>query len=160
MKNQTIFAQVCLLIALSLPGKLLADSTPQLGTQRFTLSSLDTVSREVMVGNVLSELPENFNGEIRIVWTNARYAESVRAIRTALIERGVAPHHIKLSHDVGGYRETGSDGVEVYLTQIFLRVSECEYRSGNYHFDNYADPGCAMNTTRSRALVNPFQYDF
>lgn len=155
-----IFMRLICLLALSMPSYLYAESNSQIGTQQFTLSSQDTISQEVLLGSIMRNVPKDFNGEIKLVWTNQSYAEAARSLRTSLIERGIAPYRIQLIHDMGGYREMGSDGVQIYLQQIILRLPECRDRTLSYHFDNHADQGCALTNTLSRTLVNPFLYVF
>lgn len=137
-----------------------ADSMPQLAIQKFSLSTLDTVSREIVTGQIMANIPPGFNGEIRLVWASERYKEAAVALRRDLIKRNVDPYRIHLIHDMGGYSESGEAGVQIILQQIALRLPECQDKSQSYRFKEYGEQGCAVNNLRSRALANPLDFIF
>ncbi|EMF04244.1 hypothetical protein [Serratia marcescens] len=155
-----------LLMVLALPFDLFANSIPlptadsPLGVEQFNIDSTDVISREVMVGKIMALISRDFNGEIRLTWTNDRFAESTKLLRNALIEQGVAPHRILLDRDAGGYRAHGSSGIQITVQRVILRLPECDDKNLNYHFDTHAILGCAVNNIRSISLVSPFKYYF
>lgn len=157
-----VFRVLIQLIVLSLlgGGYLSAATIPQLSIQHFSLNGLDTVSQEIVVGKVMSNISRDFNGEIKIIWTSERYALAVKLLRNALIDKGVDPYRVRLSYDAGGYRESGSEGVQIYLQQIVIRSPECQNNIQSYRFKKYFDRGCVAENLRSRALVNPLEYVF
>ncbi|MGQ8774473.1 hypothetical protein ACUTQ5_08595 [Serratia sp. NA_112.1] len=154
------------LVVLVLPFYLFANSTPlpagnsPLGIEQFNIDSTDVIAREVMVGKIMARISRDFNGNIKLTWTNDRFAESAKLLRNALIEQGVAPHRILLDRDAGGYRARGSSGIQITVQRVILRLPECDDKNQNYHFDTHATLGCAVNNTRSISLVSPFQYYF
>ncbi|QKJ88627.1 hypothetical protein PMPD1_3713 [Paramixta manurensis] len=157
--------KLIIFMVLMIPGSLLASHDnyaiePQTGVMQFTLATPDTISREVVTGKILAQVSNDFNGEIELIWTNERFANSVQLLRSALISHGVAPYRIKLTHDIGGYREQGSDGIQIVVQQFKQRLPECSDKGQSYRLDIHDDLGCAVNNIRSRALVNPYQYRF
>ncbi len=155
-----------LLVVLALPFYLFANpnntlmTDSPLGVEQFNIDSTDVISREVIVGRIMVRISRDFNGEIRLTWTNDRFAESAKLLRNGLIEQGVAPHRILLDRDAGGYRARGSNGIQITVQRVILRLPECDDKNLNYHFDTHATLGCAVNNTRSISLVSPFQYYF
>jgi len=158
--RKIVFFTVIILPCWLLTSNVSYAANALMGVKQFTLSSSDAIAREVVTGKVMAQIPTDFNGEIKLIWTNARFATIAQILRNELIEKGVAPYRIKLIHDVGGYREHGSDGVQIIVQQLALRQPECIDKGQNYRFDIHTDLGCTLTNTRDRSLVNPYQYDF
>ncbi|RWR03305.1 hypothetical protein ED28_03135 [[Pantoea] beijingensis] len=118
------------------------------------LSTPDTITREVAVGKIMSQVKGDFRGRILLIWNNSRFNESANKLRSDLIQRGIAPYRIELVQDVGGYRKYNNSGIKIHIQQMIKQQRECQDKNYNYKFNRYSDQGCALGNLLDRSLVD------
>jgi len=152
------------LTLLLIPCLLLAPATSRAqealsAVTTLTLASTDTISREVATGKILALAGQHFDGEIALIWNNDGFNTSAQNLRSALIAQGVAPDRITLTHEAGGFSNRNDGGIRIVIQRLRPRLSECTDKQQNYRFNDRTEQGCALNNSRSRALVTPYHYD-
>lgn len=146
---------LCLLLA---PATSRAQEALSAATT-LTLASTDTISREVATGKILALVGRHFDGEIALIWNNDVFNASAQNLRSALIDQGVVPDRITLTHAAGGFSNRNDDGILIVIQRLRPRLSECTDKQQNYRFNDRIGQGCALNNNRSRAFVTLYHYD-
>ena len=155
-------AYVCLLFPLWITATSphAASDLPHISEQFVSVFESSETAREAALNNVLDITGDNFNGQIRLLWSDPAFTQEAEILRQRLIARGLSPERIRLQLERGIFRSQPLAGIEIQIERIQLRLPECTYATQNWRFDASDHPGCALNNALSSSLVNPEKYFF
>lgn len=152
MKISGYLLLAVLLLAPGLQAETLG--IPKIEEQKMSLTCTNTAAQEMMVNRLMTLTGTSFDGTIRLAWADEACSYAARQLRLTLIAKGIRPERILLSQRRAGNPVNAITDVEVSIRHIVMRLPECDYAAQSYRFNNNASLGCAVNNTRSSAIIN------
>ncbi|WP_345829845.1 hypothetical protein AAGR22_01315 [Erwinia sp. HDF1-3R] len=155
-----VYLLLLLQFGLTASSMAAGNNLPQITEHYLSLSSHSQIASEIAVGQVMEFVGADFNGLIRLTWSDAAFTPTAQILRNQLMSKGIPLERVVLKMDRGGFRPRTANGIEIQIESIRLRLPECNYASQDWHFSSAIDAGCALNNTLSSSLINPEKYFF